>query len=135
MNQRADNPTANRKMNKRSNNDLQSTTQNTKDWPTRFPQRVRSSCSASSTRRVALVKSPDISQEWGKYNIVTKIYGFVTKIFRKGRPSHGGDCKPYQKSHMKTLYQTMDLTGLKYSKSRMFVLLSNFWYLFHSKII
>ena len=50
---------------KRTNNDLQKTTQKTKDWATWMPlktwdehrwhRRVSSSCSTSGTRRVALV--------------------------------------------------------------------------------
>ena len=62
-----------KKKNKRTNNDLQNTTQKTKDRTTRTPLkpggelrcsgRVSSSCSISGTRRVTLVTNPVISQE------------------------------------------------------------------------
>ena len=61
---------------KRTNNDLQNHTHNTKDRVTRTPLktggelgssgRISSSCSTSGTRRVNLVINPVISHEWGK---------------------------------------------------------------------
>jgi hypothetical protein len=63
-------------MAKMINNDLQNTTQKTKDRTTRTPLktwdelrysgRVSSSCSTSGTRRLTLVTNPVISHEWGK---------------------------------------------------------------------
>ena len=57
---------------------------------------VSSSCSTSGTRRVNLVTNPVISREWGKDREVfttsgTYPWSFVTQIFHKGQPSHGGD--------------------------------------------
>ena len=64
------------KKDKRSNNDLQNTTQKTKDRGTRtqlktrgehmFSGTVSSSCSTSDIRRVTLATQPVISHEWGK---------------------------------------------------------------------
>jgi len=54
---------------KRTNNDLQNTTQKTKDLATitggnlRYSGKVSSSCSTSGTRRVAQVTNPVISHE------------------------------------------------------------------------
>ena len=69
---------------KKTNNDLQRTTQETKDWPTQTPQkaevcsgRVSVSCFTSDTHRVSLVKNLVIRQEWGKFVTI-----YDTQIFR-----------------------------------------------------
>ena len=88
------------KKDKRPNNDLQINQQKTKDWVTRNPLRyhgdlrcsgrVISSCSTSSTRRVAPVSNPVIRHEWGKDREVlttsrTYQWSFVTHIFRNSK--------------------------------------------------
>jgi hypothetical protein len=57
-----------------------------------------SSCSTSDTCRVT---NSVISHERGKERIVitkkrTYPWSFVTQIFRKGKPSHGGDRKTFE---------------------------------------
>ena len=69
---------------KRTNNPLQSTTQNTKDWAARTPLktggelrccgRVSISCSSSDTHLVSLVTNPVISHEWGEDHEVEHIW-------------------------------------------------------------
>jgi hypothetical protein len=66
-----------------------------------FSGRVSSSCSTSGTRRVNLVTNPVISHEWEKEQEVfttsgTYPWSFVTKIFHKGQPSHGGGHKTFE---------------------------------------
>jgi hypothetical protein len=63
--------------------------------------RVGISCSTSGTRRVNLVTNPVIDHEWGKDREVFMTSGtyplsFVTQIFHKGQPSHGGDRKIFE---------------------------------------
>jgi hypothetical protein len=63
-------------MAKRTNYDLQNTTQKTKYWPIQTPLKTRgelkcsgmvgSSSSTSGTRHVTLGTNPTISHEWGK---------------------------------------------------------------------
>jgi hypothetical protein len=53
------------------------------------------------THRVNLVTNLVISPEWGKDLVVlttsgTYPWSFVTQIFNKGQPSHGGDRKTFQ---------------------------------------
>jgi hypothetical protein len=65
------------------------------------PGRVGISCSTSGTRRVNLVTNPVIDHEWGKDREVFMTSGtyplsFVTQIFHKGQPSHGGDRKIFE---------------------------------------
>jgi hypothetical protein len=62
---------------------------------------VNSSCSTSDTRRVNLVTNPVISHEWWKIRKVlttsgTYPWSFVTQIFHRGQPSHGGDRKTFE---------------------------------------
>jgi hypothetical protein len=73
---RTDNTMAKRKKYKRTNNDLQDITQETKDRAIRTPLktrgelmcsgRVSSFCSTNGTRRVYLVTNPVIGHEWGE---------------------------------------------------------------------
>jgi hypothetical protein len=86
---------------KRTNNDLQNTTQKTTDRETRAPLQpgcamclgsAGSSCSTSGTLRIALVTNPVICDEWGKYRDVrttsgTYPWSLVTQIFRNGQLS------------------------------------------------
>ena len=63
--------------------------------------RVGISCSTSGTRRVNLVTNPVIDHEWGKDREVFMTSGtyplsFVTQIFHKVQPSHGGDRKIFE---------------------------------------
>ena len=100
-----------KKTDKRTNNDLQNTTQKTSIRATRTPLktggelrcsgRVGSSCSTSDSRRVTLVTKPVVSHEWSKDREVLMTSGkypwsFVTQIFRNGQPSHGGDRKTFE---------------------------------------
>ena len=85
------------KKDKRTNNNLQSTTHKTKDRETQTPLktgselmcsgRVSSYCSTSGTRRVTLFTNPMISHERGKDCKVfttsgTSPWSFVTQMFR-----------------------------------------------------
>ena len=59
------------------------------------------SCSTSDTRSVNLVINPVISHVRGKEREVfttsgTDPWSFVTHIFHKGQPSHGGDRKTFE---------------------------------------
>ena len=96
VNRRSDNTMTKRKS---TNNDLQNTTQKTKDRVTqiplktvgelRFRGRVSGSCSTSGTHRVILVTNPVISHEWKKdWKVFTTIetypWSFVTQMFRNG---------------------------------------------------
>jgi len=79
-----------------------------KDRVTRTPPknrecsgRVNSSCCISGIRCVNLDTNPMISHEWGKDREVfttsgTYSWSFVTQIFHKGQPSHGGDHKTFK---------------------------------------
>jgi hypothetical protein len=63
-------------------------------------RRVSTSCSTSDTRRVNLVTHPVISHERGNDREMfttseTYPWSFVTQLFHKGRPSHGGDRKTF----------------------------------------
>ena len=63
--------------------------------------RVNSSCSSSVTRRVILVKSPVIVQEWGQNRIVITTNGaypwsFMTLIFHKGWSNQSRDDKTFE---------------------------------------
>ena len=92
-------------------NDLQNTTQITKDRVTQIPikpggelrcsGRVGSFCSTSGTSRVNLVTNPAISHEWGKDREVhttsgTYPWSFVTQMFHNGQPCHGDDLKTFE---------------------------------------
>jgi hypothetical protein len=78
-----------KKKNKTANNDLQNTSQKTKDRVTRILLktggerrcfgRVSSSCSTSGTCRVNLVTIPVISHEWGKDREVFTTSGTYSK--------------------------------------------------------
>ena len=86
---------------KRTNNDLQNTTQKTADGETRAPLKPgcamclgsdSSCCSTSGTLRIALVINPVICDEWGKNRDVRTTSGtfpwsLVTQIFRNGQQS------------------------------------------------
>jgi hypothetical protein len=75
---------------KRTNNDLQNTTQKTQDWTTQTPLktgdelwcsgRVSSSWSACGIRRVTLVTNLVIRHEWGKDHIVITTNGTYIKL-------------------------------------------------------
>ena len=67
-----------RKTDRRTNNDLQNTTQKTKDRATQTPLRIGGimyTCSTSGIRRVTLVTIPVISHELGKDQIVITTNG------------------------------------------------------------
>ena len=74
--QKTDKTMAKRKKDNGTNNDLQNTTQKSKDRATRnplktggelrCPEMVNSSCSTSDTRHILLVTNTVISYEWGK---------------------------------------------------------------------
>ena len=80
-----------------TNNNLQTTTQKTKDRATRMPPknggelvcsgRISSSCSTNDTRLATLVTNPMIYHEWWRHQIMitkdgTYLWSFVTHIFR-----------------------------------------------------
>jgi len=70
------------KWDKRTNSDLQNTTQKTKDRATRIPLntgRVGNSCSTSSTRRVNLFTKPDLG--WLFYIQRGNTQGICRKIW------------------------------------------------------
>ena len=83
-----------------TNNDLQNTTEKTKDWATRallktgselrYSRRVSTSCSTSGTRCVAIVKNPMKSHEEEKADATvttpnrTYLCSSVPHIFRNG---------------------------------------------------
>jgi len=81
-----------KKQDQGTKNDLQNTTQKTKDRATGITLKTRgdlSSCSTCDTRRIALVTNPVISHKWEKDRIVITTDGtypwlFVTQIFRNG---------------------------------------------------
>jgi hypothetical protein len=90
-----------KKKNKRTNNDLQTFTQKTKDRATRTPLKqgwfgmVGSSCSTCGTHRATLFSNPVISHQWGKNRIVittngTYPWSFVTQTIQDGQLDHGG---------------------------------------------
>jgi hypothetical protein len=63
--------------------------------------RVSSSCSTSGIDRVNLVTNPVISHERGKdWEVLTTSgtypWSFVTQIFHRSQPSHGGDRKTFE---------------------------------------
>ena len=86
---------------KRTNNDLQNTTQKTADGETRAPLKpgcamclgsASSFCSTSGALRISLVTNPVICDEWGKNRDVRTTSGtfpwsLVTQIFRNGQQS------------------------------------------------
>jgi hypothetical protein len=83
--------------------------------------RVRSSCSASGTRRINLVTNPVISREWGKDQEVftsgTYPWSFVIQIFHSGQPSDGGDRKIFDKRFSLRRFNCDKLSNRKPSPS------------------
>ena len=74
--------------------------------------RVGSSCPTSDTHCVHLVTNPVISHEWGKDREVFTTSGtyplsFVTQIFHRGQPSHGGDRKKFKVMRSTSLRGTL----------------------------
>ena len=82
------------------NNDLQNTTQKTKDRATRTPLR-KGSCSTRGASHVTLVTNVMISHE-GRNDLGVLItsrpylWSFVTQIINNVKPSHGGYGKTFE---------------------------------------
>ena len=80
---------------KRTNNDLQNTTQKTKDWATRTQLKTEAwtrvlrkgsiSCSTCGTRHVTFV-NPLTSHKWGKHNISVISWRSVLLVEETGEP-------------------------------------------------